>query len=64
MRGKPEDYTGLSDIDQMQLETALYSSIGQELRKRLTPPPTAKQLLISNPTKAKEAYFNYKESNQ
>lgn len=38
------------------------SKLGRELKSRLTPPPTSKMIMQSNPTGARNAYFDLKEN--
>jgi len=50
------------DEDQIALEIAERSEVGKLLSSRLTPRPTAKMLMVTNPNTAKDAYWQYRDS--
>jgi hypothetical protein len=61
---KPHSNEELScvDVDGDMVKEFNSSKFGKLLGERLTPRPTAKMIMVSNPTSARNAYFDMKET--
>ena len=62
MKQHSDEELSCVDVDGETIRKFSNSKLGRLLNERLTPRPTAKMIMVSNPTKARNAYFDMKET--